>query len=243
MNRYPLWKYVLIGVALLVGLVYTLPNFFGEVPAVQVSPVRATLKVDDGAARARRRHARARTSITPDGDVRRRDGRQGALRGHRDAVRARRTRCRRRWATITSSRSTCCRAIPQWLAAIGALPMYLGLDLRGGVHFLLQVDMKAALTKKMEAFTNDIRGALREKRIQYSGVARDGQSLVVRFRDARACATRRCPSSRRSLPDLELRTQDDARGVPHRRHAQARSAARARRTSRCSRTSRRCAIA
>ncbi|HET9663907.1 MAG TPA: protein translocase subunit SecD, partial [Burkholderiales bacterium] len=97
---------------------------------------------------------------------------------------------------------------PGWLTAINALPMYLGLDLRGGVHFLLQVDMKAALAKKMDAFVGDIRGLLREKRIQYSGVTRDGQTLSVRFRDA-ATRDKGLAEIQKTLPDLELRTVDE----------------------------------
>jgi preprotein translocase subunit SecD len=206
MNRYPLWKYTLIGVALLVALIFTLPNFFGEVPAVQVSPVRSTLKADD-ALLTRVQDILQKNKITPDGvfldhqsvkarfedtetQLRAKDALQSAL-GDDYVV-----------ALNLLSRN------PQWLASIGALPMYLGLDLRGGVHFLLQVDMKGALSKKVEAYTNDIRGALREKRIQYSGIGREGQSVVVRFRDA-AMRDRALNEIEKSMPDLELRTQDD----------------------------------
>ena len=170
MNRYPLWKYILIGVVLLVALIYMLPNFFGEVPAVQVSPVRSTLKAD-AALRSRVEDILQKAKLVPSGvsldatsvkarfedpetQLRAKDALQGAL-GDDYVV-----------ALNLLSRN------PEWLAAIGALPMYLGLDLRGGVHFLLQVDMKGALQKKMEAYGNDIRGGLREKRIQYSGLAR-----------------------------------------------------------------------
>ena len=73
---------------------------------------------------------------------------------------------------------------PRWLTNLHALPMYLGLDLRGGVHFLLQVDMKAALGKALEAATGDIRSALRDQKIAYSGVSREGNMLLVKFRDA-----------------------------------------------------------
>jgi preprotein translocase subunit SecD len=206
MNRYPLWKYVIIAIALVVGLVYTIPNFFGEVPAVQVSPVRATLKVDS-ALLARVEdllqtnkfvHEGAFLDQTgvkvrfedPETQIRAKDVLQGAL-GEDYVV-----------ALNLLSRN------PQWLASIGALPMYLGLDLRGGVHFLLQVDMKGALTKRMEAFANDIRTTLREKRIQYSGVSRDGQVINVRFRD-RAMRDKSLPEIERAFPDLQLRTQDD----------------------------------
>jgi preprotein translocase subunit SecD len=206
MNRYPLWKYILIGVILVVALLYTLPNFFGEVPAVQISPVRATLKADS-ALLGRVQDVLQQNKIVPDGvfldatsvkarfeetdtQYRARDVLQKAL-GDDYVV-----------ALNLLSRN------PQALASIGALPMYLGLDLRGGVHFLLQVDMKGALSKRIDAFTNDIRGALREKRIQYSGVAREGQSVVVRFRDA-AMRDKAIDEIGRTTPDLELKPQDD----------------------------------
>jgi preprotein translocase subunit SecD len=206
MNRYPLWKYILIGFILLVGLIYTIPNFFGEVPAVQVSPVRATLKVDD-ALQARVQEILQTSKIAPTGifydetgvkvrfedtetQLRARDELQAALKD--DYIVA---------LNLLSDN-------PDWLAAIGARPMYLGLDLRGGVHFLLQVDMRAALTKKMEGHTNDIRSTLRDKRIPYSGVTRSGETLTVRFRDA-ALRDKALPELEKLLPDLQLRTQDD----------------------------------
>jgi preprotein translocase subunit SecD len=205
-NRYPLWKYILIATALAFGLIYTIPNFFGEVPAVQVSPVKATLKPDD-ALRERVEGILRKNEITPEAvflDV--------------TSVKARftdtETQYRARDALQKGLGEDYVVALnllsrnPQGLAAIGAKPMYLGLDLRGGVHFLLQVDMKAALTKKMEAFTNDIRSALRDKRIQYSGVSREGQRLVVRFRDS-ALRNKAVIELERTLSDLELRTVDD----------------------------------
>ncbi|HSD74338.1 MAG TPA: protein translocase subunit SecD, partial [Steroidobacteraceae bacterium] len=96
----------------------------------------------------------------------------------------------------------------RWLASIGALPMYLGLDLRGGVHFLLQVDMKAAIAKKLEATLNDVRSNLREKRIQYTGIAREGQAIVVRFRES-SIREKGLQELARSLPDLELKPVED----------------------------------
>ena len=207
MNRYPLWKYLLIVAAVAIGLLYTLPNFYGEVPAVQVSPLRSNLKAD--AALMARVEAtvkkadlavqgialdttsvKVRLSSTED-QLKAKDALQAAL-GEDYVV-----------ALNLLSRS------PQWLTSIGALPMYLGLDLRGGVHFLLQVDMKAALTKKVETYTNDIRGMLREQRIQYSGIAREGQAVAVRFREA-ALRDKALARIAKDMPDLDLRTADDA---------------------------------
>ena len=207
MNRYPLWKYILIIAAVVVGLIYTLPNFYGEVPAVQVSPLRSNLKADaalmsrveetlkkgglaaEGVA-LDATSVKARLSSTDD-QLKAKDALQAAL-GDDYVV-----------ALNLLSRS------PQWLTSIGALPMYLGLDLRGGVHFLMQVDMKAALTKKMETFVNDIRGTLREQRIQYSGIAREGQTVVLRFREA-ALRDKALARISKDAPDLELNTADDA---------------------------------
>jgi len=184
MNRYSPWQYFTIAAALVVGLVYTLPNFFGEVPAVQVSPHKATLKADT-ALMGRVEEILARGGLTPQGvfvdansvktrfadtdtQLKAKDLLQGQL-GEDYVV-----------ALNLLSNS------PRWLASIGALPMYLGLDLRGGVHFLLQVDLKTAIAKRLEGVTNDIRGTLREKRIPYSGVTRDDQRVTVRFRDKAA---------------------------------------------------------
>ncbi|MGE0560027.1 MAG: protein translocase subunit SecD, partial [Burkholderiales bacterium] len=173
MNRYPIWKYLLIAATLVVGLIYTLPNFYGEVPAVQMSPLRSNLKAD-AALMARVEQALQKASLKPEGV---------ALEG--GSIKARFTttdeQLKAKDALQTAFGEDYVVALnllsrsPQWLTSIGALPMYLGLDLRGGVHFLMQVDMKSALTKKMEAYTNDIRSTLRERRIQYSGISRDGQ--------------------------------------------------------------------
>jgi preprotein translocase subunit SecD len=186
MNRYPLWKYAILVVALLVGLIYTLPNFFGEAPAVQVSSGKATVKVDSGTAE-RVQQALVQAGVKADfvqfegNSVRARFGDVDAQTRAKDAI----TRALNPDESDPSyvvalnllSRS------PHWLTALHALPMYLGLDLRGGVHFLLQVDMKTALTKRAEALTGDIRSALRDKNLRSAGVTRDGTNIDVRFRD------------------------------------------------------------
>jgi preprotein translocase subunit SecD len=181
MNRYPLWKYVVIAVALVIGFVYTLPNFFPEAPAVQVSSSKAAVKIDNAllgtledalksAGIPYRGAALDATGIKvrfadPDTQLKAKDALQDKL-GDNYIVALN---------LLSSS--------PPWLTAIGALPMYLGLDLRGGVHFLLQVDMKAALDKAADRYTTDIRSLLREKKVQYGGVGREGTNVVVRFRD------------------------------------------------------------
>jgi preprotein translocase subunit SecD len=206
MNRYPLWKYILIGVALAVGILYTIPNFFGEVPAVQVSPVRATLKSDE-ALRDRVGEILKQNGIVPEGMFFDTTGVKARFDEPETQYRARDALQKALGDDYVVALNLLSRN-PHWLEAIGAKPMYLGLDLRGGVHFLLQVDMRAALTKKMESFANDVRSTLREKRIQYSGVSREGQTIVVRFRD-RAARDKAVPELEQALPDLDLRTQED----------------------------------
>ena len=187
MNRYPAWKYALIAIAVVLGLLYTLPNFFGESPAVQVSSGKATVKVD-AALLGRVEDALKKVNIP-----------YSAALLDVNSVRV-------RFAdtdTQLKAKDTISQALnpdpsnptyvvalnllsssPNWLTAIHALPMYLGLDLRGGVHFLLQVDMQAALTKRLDSLVGDARGQLRDKSIRHSGIAREGQSIRVRFRDA-----------------------------------------------------------
>ena len=211
MNRYPVWKYAIIVVALLVGILYTLPNFFGEAPAVQVSSAKATVKVDaavlqrvqdalSAAGVAPDLIAMEGTSVrarfdTPDTQLKAKDAIQKAL--IPDA-----TDPMYIVALNLVSRS------PAWLTAIHAAPMYLGLDLRGGVHFMLQVDMQAALTKKAESYAGDIRSALRDKNIRHGGITRNGQSIDIRVRDeAMQTATRNLISDQ--FPDLQTTSGAD----------------------------------
>ena len=182
MNTYPLWKYLLIFATLIVGLIYTLPNFYGEAPAVQVVPARAGVKADisllkqvENALKVAGLDAqavaldgtgvKARFNDT-DSQLKAKDALQAQL-GDDYIV-----------ALNLLSRS------PAWLSSINARPMYLGLDLRGGVYFLLQIDMKGALDKALEAASGDIRSTLRELNVVYSGVSRDGRLVTVKFRDA-----------------------------------------------------------
>lgn len=205
MNRYPVWKYAIIVVALLVGVLYTLPNFFGEAPAVQVSSAKATVKVD-AAVLARVQGALDAAGVAPDliglegTSVRARFDSPDTQLKAKDAIQKVLVPDPSDPQYIVAlnlvSRS------PAWLTAIHAAPMYLGLDLRGGVHFMLQVDMQAALTKKAESYAGDIRSALRDKNIRHGGISRNGQTIEVRVRDAAMqTATRNLISDQ--FPDLQ----------------------------------------
>jgi preprotein translocase subunit SecD len=187
MNRYPVWKYAIILIALVVSGLYALPNVFGEAPAVQVSAAKSSVKVD-AATLAKVEQALQSAGLTPDAvsldgnSIKARfsdtDTQLKAKDAVQKAINADATDPSYIVALNLLSRS------PAWLTALRASPMYLGLDLRGGVHFMLQVDMQAALTKRAESLTGDIRTVLREKNVRHSGIARNGQAIEVRFRDA-----------------------------------------------------------
>lgn len=206
MNRYPLWKNILVITAILVGLLYSLPNLFGESPAVQINTVKKTEKIDpallgqvEGILKQENIQydtifmdasgVKARFA-NPDTQIKAKDVLQSKL-GNDYVV-----------ALNLLSRS------PGWLRSIGALPMYLGLDLRGGVHFLLQVDMKAALDKAAERYVGDFRTALRKERIAYLGVTREGQTVQVRFKDAGELAKAEKILAK-EYPDLALKETDN----------------------------------
>jgi preprotein translocase subunit SecD len=187
MNRYPLWKYLIIAAALIVGLLYTLPNFYGEAPAVQVSSVKATVKVDVKLL-GRVEETLKAAGIAHDGlfadqnSVRARFGDTETQIKAKDAI-ERALNPDAENASYVVALNLLSRS-PAWLTSMHALPMYLGLDLRGGVHFLLQVDMKGALTKRLDATAADLRSLMRDKSVRHGGIARDRDQLAIRFRDA-----------------------------------------------------------
>ncbi|MCG5260741.1 protein translocase subunit SecD [Cupriavidus gilardii] len=208
MNRYPLWKYLVILVALTIGILYTLPNFFGEAPAVQVSSGKATVKVDL-AMQKQIEQVLAQNGLQPDGVF-------FDISGQSGSVKARfRTTDEQLRAKDVLSRSlnpdpndptyvvalNLLSGSPKWLTSLHALPMYLGLDLRGGVHFLLQVDMKGAVDKKLDSLAGDARTVLRDKGIRHGGVDRNGDRVTVRFNNPED-ATRARGVLADSLPDL-----------------------------------------
>ncbi|MFZ9813035.1 MAG: protein translocase subunit SecD, partial [Burkholderiaceae bacterium] len=195
MNRVAWWRLVLMALALGFGLLYTLPNFFGEQPAVQVSTAKATLKVEESVVSAVEKalseaglvHQGISFDAAPTGNtVRARFSDTDEQLRAREVIEATLNRDRSDYVVALNLVS----ATPSWLTQINALPMYLGLDLRGGVHFMLQVDMAAALSKRLDALQGDTRTLLREKRVRHSGISRGRDSIEVRFaaEDQRAAA-------------------------------------------------------
>ena len=214
MNRYPTWGYALIAVAILLALLYTIPNFYGEAPAVQVAAGKATVKVDaalagqveDALKKANIRYERIQVDAVgikvrfadADTQLRAYDVLNQALNPEKDNP---------SYAVALNLLP----ASPNWLAALNATPMTLGLDLRGGVHFLLQVNMEEAVKKRLEAFTADIRQQLRDKNIRHSGVTREGNSLRVRFSDA-GMRSKAAEVIALNIPDLTLTEREDGQG-------------------------------
>jgi preprotein translocase subunit SecD len=214
MNRYPLWKYAILAIALVVGLLYTLPNFFGEAPAIQISSARSTVKVD-AALVSRAQEALRGAGVTAefvqlegssvrarfadaDTQFKARTALERALNPNADTP------------NYTVALNLVSRS-PQWMATLRALPMYLGLDLRGGVHFLMEVDMASALTKRADTLARDAAARLREKDVRASA-ARDGNDVVVRMRD-RAEAQAALAVLREQLADLEWTQAEDGDAV------------------------------
>lgn len=188
MNRYPLWKYLVIVVALVIGALYTLPNFFGEAPAVQISAGKVTVKIDSNM-QERVAEILKSAQIEPKGMQFERIGANGTIKIRLDTTdtQLKAKDVLQKSLNPDSNDQSYVIALnlisntPTWLTSIGAMPMYLGLDLRGGVHFLLQVDMKGALQKKLESLSTDTRSQLREKGLRHSGIERQGDTIVVRF--------------------------------------------------------------
>ncbi|GAB4358577.1 MAG: protein translocase subunit SecD [Methylohalobius crimeensis] len=180
-NRFPLWKNVLIIVVLGFGLFYALPNLFGEDPAVQVSPQRGALL--DKSMEIKVKNTLDEAGLT--------SKRMGAREGN-FLIRFNTAEAQLQAADLLREKLgddyvvalNLAPATPRWLQSIGARPMYLGLDLRGGVHFLLQIDMAAAIDQAVERYVGDFRTTLREARIRYLAIDRDGQAIRIRLKNA-----------------------------------------------------------
>jgi preprotein translocase subunit SecD len=188
MNRYPLWKYLVIAVALLIGGPYSIPNFFGEAPAVQVSSAKPTIKVDL-ATQSRVEKILAEADIANTGIFFEAVANIGSIkiRFNNTDIQLRARDLLQQKLNIDQNDPNYTVALnllsntPGWLNAINALPMPLGLDLRGGVYFLLQVDMKGAVQKKVTSLASDIRTQLRDKNIRHQGIERGTESITINF--------------------------------------------------------------
>jgi len=206
MNRYPLWKYILVLTILLLGLVYSMPNIFGESPAVQITTAKATTKLDP-ALLSKVEDALKQENIKIDAIFMDSTGVKVRFADADTQIKAKDVLKNNLGKDYVIALNLISRS-PTWLSNIHARPMYLGLDLRGGVHFLLQVDMKAALDKAADRYVGDFRASLRKERISYSGVARDDQSIQIKFTDAKELAKAQKIISN-EFPDLTLKDSNN----------------------------------
>ena len=180
MNRYPAWLNGLIAIVVLIGFIYTIPNFFGESPAVQVTPAKATAKIDP-ALLEKVEAAFKKENIVLAGIMSDERGVKARFANTDTQLKAKDVLEANLGKDYTVALNLQSRS-PDWLRNwFGAKPMYLGLDLRGGVHFLMQVDMKAVLKKSVEGYVSDFKSSLRKDRIAYTRVSNEGQDIQVRF--------------------------------------------------------------
>lgn len=215
MNRYPLWKYILIAVALLLGALYTAPNYFGESPALQVTTGKTTVKINSDTtaqvAEVLKREGVPANQVTLDGS-----GSSTAVRARFDTTDAQfkaKLALERQLnrdqtdpdyiVTVNLVKNT-----PAWMQAMRALPMNLGLDLRGGVHFLLQVDSKAVLETRLKGTQASVRSVLRDANVRHAGIERNGNAIEVSFRDEQTRAAARTVLTKQ-IADLALRDAAD----------------------------------
>ncbi|MFC1589213.1 protein translocase subunit SecD [Pseudomonadota bacterium] len=204
LNQYPLWKYLMLAIALLVGSIYTLPNLYGEDPSVQISHRSQALTEDD---RLVIEQALKNESI---------EFKRIELLDNKVLVRLNDEQVQLKAADALKSALdkkylvalNLAAATPDWLRSLNAAPMYLGLDLRGGIHFLMEVDMKAAIKRVEESLLSDIKSFLREEKIRYRGVTRDDSALHVDFRDAENME-KALPVLKRQFRQLEFIQQDE----------------------------------
>ena len=219
MNRYPLWKYVMIALVLMLGVIYTIPNFFGESPAVQISSAKATVKLGPQAV-AMATDALNKAGVPVENVFYEDLGNNGTVRArfaNTDLQFKAKTVLEQALNRDPSDPSylvafNLLPNTPVWLQSLHALPMYLGLDLRGGVHFLMQVDTRAVVTKRMQGIQTGVRALLVEKRVRFAGISRDGDAIDIRFRDqeTREAARNTLISQ---MPDLMLTDGADAEGL------------------------------
>ena len=219
MNRYPVWKYVLILLVLLFGALYTIPNFFGESPAVQISSAKATIKLGPDAV-GLASQALEKAGVRADNVFYEDLGNNGTVR-----VRFASTDLQFKAKTVLEQALNrdpldpnylvafnLLPNTPIWLQSLHALPMYLGLDLRGGVHFLMQVDTKAVIAKRIQGLQTGVRALLVEKHIRFAGITRDGDAIDIRVRDQEIRDAVRAVLSAQ-ISDLTLVDAADAEGL------------------------------
>ncbi len=202
MNRYPLWKYLLIGLVIVVSAIYALPNLYGETPAVQVSTNRQSIHIDQTTEQAVEEALKAANiqhngMFIADGSLRVRLPNEELQSKARDVI-------EQKLGDNYIIALNLIANTPDWMTKLGANPMFLGLDLRGGVHFTMRVDMHAAVDKTFDRISGDFRRQLRKDKIRTGNMRRSGDTLIVPFQDA-ASLQAALPKLKETAPDAELR--------------------------------------
>ena len=202
MNRYPLWKYLLIGLVIVVSSIYALPNLYGETPAVQVSTNRQSIHIDQTTEQAVEEALKAANiqhngMFIADGSLRVRLPNEELQSKARDVI-------EQKLGDNYIIALNLIANTPDWMTKLGANPMFLGLDLRGGVHFTMRVDMHAAVDKTFDRISGDFRRQLRKDKIRTGNMRRSGDTLIVPFQDA-ASLQAALPKLKETAPDAELR--------------------------------------
>lgn len=211
MNQYPLWKYILLLVVLVMGVLYALPNLYGEDPALQISSSRG-VQVNETTqqqveALLDQAGLQYKTITLTDGQILARFSDTETQLAAKDAVRA---KFGRGYIVALNLAPT----TPGWLRALNASPMYLGLDLRGGVHFLMEVDVEAAVRQSEERYISDFRGLLRENKVRYNKIIRtpsevETSGVEIKFRSSELRDQGRAIIDK-EYPDLEFSEDDRA---------------------------------
>ncbi|OFK88930.1 MULTISPECIES: protein translocase subunit SecD [unclassified Eikenella] len=202
MNRYPLWKYLLIGLVIVVSAIYALPNLYGETPAVQVSTNRQSIHIDQTTEQAVAEALKAANIqhngiFIADGSLRVRLPNEELQSKARDVI-------EQKLGDNYIIALNLIANTPDWMTKLGANPMFLGLDLRGGVHFTMRVDMHAAVDKTFDRISGDFRRQLRKDKIRTGNMHRSGDTLIVPFQDA-ATLQAALPKLKETAPDAELK--------------------------------------
>ncbi|MCK4706075.1 MAG: protein translocase subunit SecD, partial [Gammaproteobacteria bacterium] len=204
LNQYPLWKYLMLAIVLLAGSIYALPNLYGEDPSIQISHRSQALEEGDRLtieqALKKEDISSKRIELVDNKLLVRFDDPQIQLK----AARVLKETLDKKYLIALNLAP----ATPDWLRSLNASPMYLGLDLRGGIHFLMEVDMHAAIKRVEESLLSDIRSFLRAEKVRYRGVKRDDNSLHIEFRDADNMEAA-LPILKKQFRQLEFFQKDD----------------------------------
>ena len=201
MTKYPIWKYIIIIFVLIIGLVYTIPNFYGDVPAVQISGSHSATQIDTNSLATIEAYL-TENDLTPVGQIF--DGKTLKIKfSNTDIQLKARDVIQKHLGSDYIVALNLISSSPAWLSKINANPMFLGLDLRGGVHFLLEVDMNAAIKKTLDKYASDIKRSLHNNKIRYGGISIDGSNIVIQFRDNDTAVTA-LEELTKALPNLGL---------------------------------------